>query len=106
MNKFSLLVLLAFCVGSALAQSATVSTTDDKGKVDSSTVALTPQERAADAFCLRHTGSHLKSMNNDRNESAVQCANEPGRSYTREDIQRTGATSTADALRKLDPSIH
>jgi hypothetical protein len=106
MNRLSLLVLLAFCAGSAFAQSATVSTIDDKGKVDSATVALTPQEKAADAFCLRQTGSHLKSMTNDRNDSAVQCANEPGRSYSREDIQRTGATNTADALRRLDPSIH
>jgi hypothetical protein len=30
---------------------------------------------------------------------------DPGRTYTREDIEHTGAIDVADALQKLDPSI-
>ena len=34
-----------------------------------------------------------------------QCSPSPGRTYSQEDIQRTGHTNVADALQMLDPSI-
>lgn len=99
MSKILFPALLAFCIGSAFAQSGSVSTKADES-------ARTAAEKSADAFCLRETGSHLRAIKNVHNQRAVECANAPGRVYTREDIERTGATTTADALRRLDPSIH
>jgi hypothetical protein len=34
-----------------------------------------------------------------------ECANVAGRVYTQDDLQRTGATTPAEALRRLDPSF-
>ena len=104
MNKILLPVLLVFCTAGAFAQSGTVTTTNDKGTVEATTTVQTPAEKAADAFCLRQTGSHLLKVRNDR-DGTVECANAPGRAYTRDDIDHTGATTTAGALRDLDPSI-
>jgi hypothetical protein len=106
MNKILFPVLLTLCIGSAFAQSGSVTTSDEKGKVEAVTPAQTAAEKSADSFCLHETGSHLRAIRNEHNEHAVECANAPGRAYTREDIERTGATTTADALRRLDPSIH
>jgi hypothetical protein len=50
-------------------------------------------ETAAASPCMA-TASRIPSKD---------CA--PGRSYSREDIARTGAPTTADALQMLDPSI-
>jgi len=106
MNKILFPAMFALCIGSAFAQSGSVTTTDEKGKVEAVTPAQTAAEKSADAFCLRETGSHLRAIKTEHNERAVECAGAPGRSYSREDIERTGATTTADALRRLDPSIH
>ena len=105
MNKILISALLAMGVGSPFAQSATVTTTDDKGKVEMKTATQTAAEKSADRFCLRETGSHLHAITTYHKQSAVECAKAPGRAYTREDIERTGAATTADALRRLDPSI-
>ena len=34
-----------------------------------------------------------------------QCAMQPGRVYSKEELERIGAASTAEALRRIDPSI-
>jgi hypothetical protein len=34
-----------------------------------------------------------------------ECANAPGRVFTQDDLQRTGATTASEALRMLDPSF-
>lgn len=57
-----------------------------------------------DRNCLRHTGSRLIQREQKKGKRA--CAPVNGRVYTREDIDRTGRTDIADALRVLDPSIH
>jgi hypothetical protein len=49
--------------------------------------------------CVRDTGSRIK-----RRETKI-CNGQPGRSYDRDDLDSTGAIDTADALRRLDPSI-
>ena len=107
MNKLLIAFLLAFATASAFAQSGpTVTTSDDKGRVEAITP-VTPEQKSADAFCLRETGSHLSSYKNKpHGDRAVECATQPGRVYTREDLDRTGAISTKDALRRLDPSVH
>jgi hypothetical protein len=51
---------------------------------------------AAASPCLKDTGSHLPP-------SAATCI--PGRSYSKSDIDATGATTVAGALRLMDPSI-
>ena len=71
--------------------------------------------RAADAaneasvkpFCLQETGSLITTSENRRLAAAdKKCAPVAGRSYSRRDIERTGAIDIADALRQLDPTIH
>jgi hypothetical protein len=64
----------------------------------------TPQPRpvtqaaaTSSRLCSVSTGSHLPKPN--------ECGASPGRSYSEEDIQRTGQTNVGDALGMLDPSI-
>lgn len=55
-------------------------------------------KKASDAQCLRQTGSRIQSR------AKGDCA-AYGRSYDRDDLNRTGETDTASALRRLDPSV-
>ena len=48
--------------------------------------------------CIRDTGSHIPPPKG-------QCLPVAGRSYSQEDIRRTGTTTTGQALRMLDPSV-
>jgi hypothetical protein len=62
-------------------------------------------------FCLQETGTRIHHRLHQTQATAtsrpVACANsQPGRSFSRSDIDRTGEVNLADALRKLDPSIH
>lgn len=56
-----------------------------------------------DANCLRHTGSRIAPRADKQGRKCLPVA---GRSYTRDDIDRTGEIDLADALRKLDTSIY
>lgn len=38
-------------------------------------------------------------------ESPDACSASPGRTYSQQDVERTGQTDVADALRMLDPSV-
>ncbi|MBS0420938.1 MAG: hypothetical protein JSR66_24720 [Proteobacteria bacterium] len=61
--------------------------------------AAAPDNRAANVPCHEYaTGSHLLSKEG-------KCSSSPVRSYSQEDVQRTGQTDVGDALRMLDPSI-
>ena len=53
-------------------------------------------EQAAARNCLLETGSRFK-------RSLDQCGAVPGRVYTREDLERTGAINLSDAIHKLTP---
>lgn len=57
----------------------------------------------AERHCLRHTGTHFTQSR--ARAGKARCAIGPGRAYTREDLDRTGAIDLADALRRLDPAI-
>jgi len=62
-----------------------------------------------DRNCLRQTGSLITARANSKAERAGKpgkCVNAFGRAYDRDDLERTGANSTAEALRMLDPAIH
>jgi len=63
----------------------------------------TPQPRTASAAapssCVQATASRIPA-------SPGQCSISPGRSYSYEDIERTGQTSNVgEALQMLDPAI-
>jgi hypothetical protein len=55
-------------------------------------------------YCLQHTGSLIRQSGSRQRGGRQQCA-AIGSAYTRDDLQRTGATDIADALRRLDSSI-
>ena len=65
-----------------------------------SSAAPRPDTRsAANAACPTYsTGSHLPSK-------PGQCSSNAVRSYSQEDVERTGQTDVGSALRMLDPSI-
>jgi hypothetical protein len=48
--------------------------------------------------CLQSTGTRIKL-------GERECSAATGRSYSKDDLDRTGAATTAEALRRLDPSI-
>ena len=50
-----------------------------------------------DNGCVRETGTRLKRRDGNG------CVGVPGQSYSRADIEATGAIDTADAVRKLSP---
>ncbi|HET9389835.1 MAG TPA: hypothetical protein VFO44_09330 [Steroidobacteraceae bacterium] len=67
--------------------------------------ATSPNPRTASAKdaalrpnCIRDTGSRLPA-------NPPGCQNVAGRSYSQDDIDRTGQTDAANALRMLDPSV-
>ena len=62
---------------------------------------LASEDKLADRNCLKETGSRVIRADS----KGRKCAIGPGRSYTKDDIDRTGSIDLADALRKLDPSI-
>lgn len=54
----------------------------------------------ADENCVRKTGTRIAQR-----DGKQRCTSLPGRSYSKDDLDRTGHTNLADALRTLDPSI-
>lgn len=104
-----LLVLLAACgfASLAFAQSAPVESTMEPGAAAIGTEAT--DAPLHDRNCLRQTGSWITASENTKarrnGKKPTECANAFGRAYTREDIERTGATDVAQALRMLDPAI-
>ena len=72
-----------------------VETRANQNKVDA-------KDEVADRNCLRYTGSRLIRADS----KGRKCATATGRSYTSEDIERTGAIDLTDALRRLDPAVH
>jgi hypothetical protein len=110
MKRTCLMLLLSLAAMSALARGA-----DDKAEaspevqvqedareaapVDGTEVILTNTPAKAKSNCVQETGSRIKRRD------ARGCNGEPGRSYDRDDLDRTGAIDAADALRRLDPSI-
>jgi len=55
----------------------------------------------SEANCVRETGSRIA-----KRDGKPRCTGQPGRAYTREDIERTGHLNLSDALRTLDPAVH
>jgi len=107
MRQFALTALLALaCAGAAQAQTPAPSSTP---AVQAPAVQAPAVEAPQIAnTCLQATGSRITEAQNRRavrEGRAVRCANAPGRSYSADDLQRTGQVGLADALRSLDTSI-
>ncbi|WP_199096721.1 hypothetical protein [Dyella sp. ASV21] len=107
--KTSLLVLLLALGASPLAMAQT---TPPAAQSDSSMHAFQdPQANApaaqskpssgpkpGDRNCIQSTGSLIPAKSGS-------CLPVPGRSYSRDDLQRTGSPTLGPALRQLDPSM-
>lgn len=90
-------MLLAGCGASTalLAQDAATATRP----VDSSSQPAAPAATQLDEHhCIRETGSHIPARKG-------HCLPVNGRSYTRQELLRTGEPELGRALQKLDPSI-
>ncbi len=64
--------------------------------------ATTPHPKtvaANDPQCVRDTGTRIR-------DPERQCLDQPGASYSQQDIQSTGEIDTGSALKKLDPRVH
>ena len=75
---------------------ASCATTPRQQSLDATKVAAN-QKPVSMIGCTHDTGSRIQRKENE-------CSG-PGRTYTQEDLQRTGDINAADALRRLDPSI-
>lgn len=71
-----------------------------------------------DRYCLHETGSRLITKRAHAKDDAAkddaakggdekaECVNAAGRSYSGEELRRTGARTTAEAILLLDPAFH
>lgn len=58
--------------------------------------AATP-EKASEKHCVRDTGSRIPSDG--------ECTGAAGRSYSREELERTGEPTAGGALGRIDPTV-
>lgn len=95
----------------ASAQTATPAATQDEISASATAPAAAEAEASkpidakkelANGNCLRQTGSRISPR---ADKHGRKCVNAPGRSYSKDDLDRTGATDMAEALRRLDPSV-
>jgi hypothetical protein len=105
MNRIAITVLLSAIAFGASAQTPTADPAvqaDQAVQVDADSAdvtVITGTETTNDRNCLRETGSHLT------NKQRKECVSANGSSYSREDIDRTGATTLGEALARLSPSV-
>jgi hypothetical protein len=85
-------LLLGTCTAGLLAACATAPTTAIADRTAATAPGFTPG-----VDCLT-TGTRIRLKEGE-------CANVAGRSFTQDEIQRTGAIDTVQALRMLDPSF-
>lgn len=111
--KISLISLLGAMAFTTAAQTAEPRATPAR---DTTAAAQADAKKlpVSDAYCLRQTGTRIISRTDARDDANAAngrksrtCSNGLiGRAYTRDDLDHTGEINLADALRKLDPSIH
>jgi hypothetical protein len=83
--------LIAACLAGAASLAAPVLADDAKPAADS---AKTP----SDVTCATDTGTRIKRKSTD-------CGPSPTRRYTKDELDRTGQSTTAGALRDVSPSL-
>lgn len=107
MKRLLLIALLAGLMTTAYAQTTpapvepaapAASATQDTDAVGQSLV---------ERNCIRSTGSRIVEHQNAKRakDQPERCNGLPGRSYSRQDLERTGQVDLKDALRTLDPAI-
>lgn len=100
MNRLVPSILLsAFATCVMASPGASVAIDAQVGAGSASDHALIAKDHVNDRFCVRDTGTRIKHRGHR------ECLAVNGRSYSRDDIDRTGAVDLADALQRLDPSI-
>lgn len=62
------------------------------------TASLDASTAAIDRTCLTETGTRIQTKEGE-------CSTVAGRSYSKRELDRTGAYTTGEALRMLDPSV-
>lgn len=82
-----------------VAENAAVETGADTTAADPAVVVTTEVAPQSSLNCVRDTGTRIKHRDKHG------CTGAAGSSYTRADIDRTGAGSTAEALRMLHPGV-
>lgn len=101
------LMIASMCLVGSLGLSACA--TQGQAGSGYAATAATQIDAPIDRYCVKHTGSRL-IVDDDRADKTASfrdaCVNAGGRVYTREQIESTGETNIAAALRKLDPSIY
>ncbi len=96
-RRLILIGFLSLFGTAAYAQSTATASAD--ATVNATKADATAGASSADrSRCLTETGSAIKP-------AAGNCLRVNGRSYSREDIDRTGSTTVGGALTNLDPSI-
>ncbi|HLU13810.1 MAG TPA: hypothetical protein VKZ64_07645 [Arenimonas sp.] len=96
MKNYSLALLLAAAAFAAHAEEPAEATTPAEPGQDAVVIEGEPAAKAdEDSRCLTQTGTRL------RHRDSKGCVSAPGQAFTREDIDRTGAVDTADAVRRL-----
>jgi hypothetical protein len=64
---------------------------------DSKRTAASPSDVTRNSACLTQTGNRIAAKDSNCTEF--------GRSYSSDDVSRTGATTAGEALRLMDPSV-
>lgn len=96
------LLMTALTLGFGLVHAETPTAPEQATAADTlaSKTAETQPELRVERHCIQQTGTRMKARDKD---GCIAMA--PGRSYDRDDIERTGETDVARALQRLDPSI-
>lgn len=110
MKTIPLIILSLFFAISAHAQSAVPPATPQSAVEPANTPraeaekadAVRKDDDLADTHCLKKTGSRIAPR---ADKQGRKCVSANGRSYSKEDLDRTGEIDLADALRRLDPAI-
>ncbi|MDP3294913.1 MAG: hypothetical protein Q8M37_09245 [Nevskia sp.] len=102
MNGIDTRQLLAGLAASALLIGAAFATEPEPASssapAGSATATSSPDAEPRQPNCVRDTGTRIKPKKGS-------CVGLAGRSYSAEELSRTGDINPADALRRLDPSI-
>ena len=122
MRHLAIACLLCGAAFAANAQDPDATDRVEAADVSRPQLAADADDATIDRNCLRDTGSLITRHRNarlradqtvqDAGGRSAQAGRDPecspamGRSYSRRDIERTGARDLADALRMLDPAIH
>lgn len=86
----------------AQAQVSAQADADAQARADETPTSNAQARKPDDSLCLRETGSRVRQIDPKTGKPACRG---PGRAYNRDELDRTGRTNLADALRAVDPSV-